>query len=139
MGSSPLARGEVVHERYGEVAQRFFEDMPEKVRASLLGVVRMVLAEEATRMGIPVDEFVTSELVNEIALDCCRISLANSAAVIEEFVTGDDLERVYEEEQARLSSEYQDQVPEEMLIEAMVKRLKLEKPQAFNPRQRRIS
>jgi hypothetical protein len=128
----------IVGDPHGEAARRLCEEVREELRAALRATVRKALQRQAAEKGVPPEEAVTSELVEEIALEVCLRLAENSVAVIDEFVTEEDLGRIYEEEEARLSPEYPgEEVPEEVLTAAMVERLEMEKPQAFKPGRRR--
>ena len=122
---------------HDEAARKLFESASEEMRAGLLASARKVLEQQAEEKGMPPDEAITPELVDEVALGVCRRLTEDSAARLEEFVTEENLERIYEEEEFRLSPGYPKEVPEDVLGAAIAERLKLERPQAFKPVRRR--
>jgi hypothetical protein len=111
-------------ESYDEGTRELFAGMSEQLQGAILEVVVRALSS----MGIEEPE---PEMVEELTLMCCREMFEDFMARVSEFLSDEVMERYVAEETLRLSSEYPEGVPRDVLATACERRAREEYPQAF--------
>jgi hypothetical protein len=113
-------------------AREMLEEIPMGVRLSLLWAVGEALKDHAHEKGIPPEEVVTDELMEEEALMAVERVIGGCLGRFEEFVTREARQRIFYEEFERLEQERPDRrVPEDALLEAVIERVRGEYPHVF--------
>jgi hypothetical protein len=99
------------------------------------------LKDRVHEMGIPPEEVVTDELMEEVVLTVLEHVLGAFHGHFEEFVTREEQDRIFREEFERLAQEEPvGRVREDALLEAVIERTRREYPPVFkNPWHRRGS
>ena len=112
-----------------------FERLPEDMRAPFVDAAQRAFEMEAEDPGISVEEFATPEQVYELAVAIFRERFydpaLNEIANMEEFFTQEERHKIYTEEEFRLTEQYPEGVPGFVLAQAVIQRMKREKPQWY--------
>ncbi len=115
-----------------EQVRRFFEELPEDMRAIFLDTARSALAVLAEERGIPAQELVTPNRVNELAVTLFQSHgdrAGDELANLEEFFTEEERRKIYTEEGLRLSEQYPEGVPSDVWAQAVIQRMQRERPE----------
>lgn len=90
-------------EELARQAQKILEEYPTGLRLSLLGAVGEALKDQAREMGVPLEEVVTDEAIQEGVLMVVKRMLGGLLGHFGEFVTEESRGRILEEEFERLA------------------------------------
>jgi hypothetical protein len=112
-----------------EHAEEYWRRTPEREREDVRRVARELLGKHAAESGVPVEELVTPELVEEFAVHLLEhIQAQLVEPVVGEHVTEEDMERWMGEEYERLHSQSEGEgVREDVLNEAVMLRVLAER------------
>lgn len=111
-----------------DLAQEYWRDTPEDLRERFRVAARKTIAAHAADEGVPVEEIVTNELVENVAAGLLERHMGDLDALVKEHVSGEEMKRRIFQEFAALSQEYPDGVPESALTAAVKTRLERERP-----------
>jgi hypothetical protein len=116
-----------------EELRESFEGLSAEMRGVFLALAHRDLADSAKERGTPEDVAVTPEAVYEKALVHFRRlggdSFPDYWAGVAEFYTEEERNRMYVEEEYRLSVKYPEGVPFFVLVEAVKQRMQREHPE----------
>ena len=111
-------------EYYDEATRELFEGMSEQLQGVILDVVMRALSS----MGVNDPE---PEVVEGLTLMCCRELFEDFMARLNEFLSDEVMDRYVAEETLRLSCEYPEGVPKDVLATACERRAREDYPEAF--------
>jgi hypothetical protein len=128
-------------EELTKIAREKLEEYPMGARLSLFWAVGKTLTDDARQKGIPSEEVITQEVIEEEALMVVKRMIGAFLGRFAEFVTREAWERILYEEFERLAQEQPDgRVTEDALKEAVMVRVQRDYPHVFKmPRRRRKS